>query len=246
MGNANNTLTKNAIKQFILRVDFTKSDALNIGEIAERMSVHFDRSEKRQISGFQMKLTQGVASEVVPQNAFDFVLISEQTTTTLTFSEVQNAFWIECNNYINNSIYKEIIDRIIEVINIVSPDIESKRIGLRYINEFKCNNLKSIGKIYAKRLTNITKKMLDRPKLSRIIGMEEYNNDGYKLRLQYGIPNKFYPSVINVFDLLMDIDSYIDSTNTIGEWEGIIVNLNHAAYSLFIDEINTSYLEELK
>lgn len=88
--------------------------------------------------------------------------------------------------------------------------------------------------------------MANEPELSRIIGVEEYNNDGYKLRFQYGIPNKFYPSVMTVYDLIMDIDSYIESTSTISEWEQIIVNLNHAAYRKFINEINENYLKELK
>lgn len=245
MGDGENTLSKNTLNNFILRVDFVKTD-VKLAPIVEKMSVHFDRTEKKQISGITVKFTQGDSEFLPAEKAFDFVLISKENTLTLTFSEVQNAFWIQCNNYIDNSIYKDIVRNIIEVMKIVSPDIESRRIGLRYINEFKCNNPKNISKIYSKRLAAITKQMVNKPGLSRIIGMEEYNNDGYKLRFQYGIPNKFYPSVITVYDLVMDIDSFIESTSNVDEWEEIIRNLNHAAYEIFKHEMNQKYLEELK
>jgi len=76
--------------------------------------------------------------------------------------------------------------------------------------------------------------------------MEEYNNEGMKMRFQYGIPNKFYPSVITVFDLVLDIDSFIESESSVNEWEGIISKLNHAAYGKFVKEINPNYIEDLK
>ena len=135
---------------------------------------------------------------------------------------------------------------IVKVIESMSPETESKRIGLRYINEFKCGNLRSISRIYSRRLSTITKQMAKEASQTRIIGVEEYNDDGYKLRFQYGIPNRFYPSVITVYDLMMDIDSYIESPSTVSEWEDIISSLNHAAYDKFLHEINEDYLKELR
>lgn len=237
------TLTKNAIKNFILRIDLIKTDRLDIPKIAEAMSKYFDRAEKRQVSNFAINFTKG-SSEITQQESFDFVLLSE--TKSMTFSEMQNAFWLDSNQYKDNSIYKDMINTTIGVIKNMCGDIESRRIGLRYINEFKCDNQKNINAIYGKRLASTLKLMLADSSQSRIIGMEEYNNDGYKLRFQYGIPNKFYPSVITTFDLLLDIDSYIENTNSVTEWNDAIRTLNHAAYALFVKEINPKYLEELR
>lgn len=245
MGNGERTLSRNAIKKFILRVDLLNPDVHKIASIAEKMVVNFDRIEKRQVGAVKLKFTQEL-SEILQENAFDFVLISEENDLNLTFSEVQQAFWIDCNQYRDNSVYKKIIKDIINAIESISPEIECKRIGLRYINEYKCNDLKNISKIYGKRLATIIKQMANVSGQSRIVGVEEYNNDGYKLRFQYGIPNKFYPSVISTYDLIMDIDSFIESTNGINEWEEIIVKLNHAAYDKFTHEINEKYLRDLK
>ena len=241
------TLTRNQIKTFILKIDLIESEKLKIGKIAEAMSKYFDRTEKRQISNFAINLTKNSTDMIKKEELFDFVLISEKSAMSMTFSEVQNSFWLESTQYRNNSLYKDLIKRITDIFTEISNETESKRIGLRYINEYTCEKNKDISRIYNKRLSSALKFMISEKNQSRVIGMEEYNNDdGYKLRLHYGIPNKFYPSIITTFDLLLDIDSFIERTCSIHEWGEVITNLNRAAYSKFINEINPKYLEELK
>jgi uncharacterized protein (TIGR04255 family) len=239
------TLTRNAINNFILRIDLIKTDRLEIPHIAAEMSKYFDRTEKRQISNVAINFTKG-SSEVTQKESFDYVLSSETKPISITFSEIQNAFWLASNQYKDNSAYKEMMDITINSVKSTCGDVESRRIGLRYINEFKCERQTSINAIYGKRLASLLKSMLVDPSQSRVIGMEEYNKDAYKVRLQYGIPNKFYPSIITIYDLLLDIDSFVENTNTIGEWNDVIRTLNHAAYDMFSKEINPKYLEELK
>lgn len=241
-----NTLAKNEIKNFILRVDLINNDQLNIAKIAEKMSEHFDRTEKKQINKFSINFTQG-SSEVTQGDTFDYVLVSEKKSISMTFSETQCAFWLESNQYKDNSLYKGLISKVVNVVDSLDGEVKSKRIGLRYINQFACKTKRNIGKIYGKRLSSVVRAMLSEEDMqSRLIAMEEYNNDGFKMRFQYGIPNKFYPSVITTFDLLLDIDSFIESESGATEWEGIITSLNHAAYGKFVKEINSKYLEDLK
>lgn len=238
-------LNKNGIKNFILRIDLVKNTTLDISKIAETMTAYFDRAEKRQISNFTLSFTKG-DSELTKHEVFDFVLISEDSPASMTFSEVQNAFWIQCTQYRNNLIYKGFVKKVIKEISTICNDTEAKRIGLRYINEFNCEKVNNVGRIYGKRLSAITRAMMKDENQSRVIGVEDYNNDGYKLRLQYGIPNKFYPSVITSYHLLLDIDSYAENTCSISDFEKIISDLNHAAYAKFIKEMNPKYLEGLK
>lgn len=240
-----NTLAKNEIKKFILRVDLINNDQLDIAKIAEKMSEHFDRTEKKQINKFSINFTKGF-SDVTQGDSFDYVLVSEEKSIAMTFSEIQCAFWLESNNYKDNSLYKEIMSNVFKVVGSLCGEVKSKRIGLRYINEFKCKTKRNISKIYGKRLSSLVRAMVSEEDMqSRVIGMEEYNNDGFKMRLQYGIPNKFYPSVIAVFDLLLDIDSFIESESSVSEWEEIISMLNHAAYGKFVKEINPKFIEDL-
>lgn len=241
-----NTLAKNEIKSFILKVDLLNNDELDIAKIAEKMSEHFDRTEKKQINRFSINFTKG-SSEVTQGDTFDYVLVSEENSISMTFSEIQCSFWLESNHYKDNSLYKGIMSKVAEVIDSVCGEVKSKRIGLRYINEFKCKTKRNISKFYGKRLSSLVRAMIKEEDMqSRVIGMEEYNNDGFKMRFQYGIPNKFYPSVIGVFDLVLDIDSFVESESSVDEWEEVISTLNHAAYEKFVKEINPRYLEDLK
>lgn len=238
------TLTKNDIRSFVLRIDLIKNDNLNLGKVVEKLSQYFDRTEQRQVSNFRLSFTTS-ESELSKEDAFDYVLVSQ--SKQMTFSETQNSFWLETSSYQNNSIYKDIINKTIEIIKSYSPDIESRRIGLRYINEFECKKPKDINRIYGKRLSTIVKNMTSSDSQIRIIGMEERSpEDGIFLRLQYGVPNKFYPARISTYDLLLDIDSYTNIANNVSDWEQTIRILNHAAYNAFKSELNEQFLEQLK
>lgn len=238
-------LTRNSIKKFILRVDFMQNTDFEIREIAEAMAIHFDRIEKKQISKFHIHFTES-DSELSKQDTFDFVLISEANSVSMTFSEIQKAIWLESSQYRSKETYSDILSKTISEISKINAEMEARRIGLRYVNEFKCEKSRNIGRIFGKRLSLALKHMSSSEAQSRVIGVEEYNNDGYKLRLQYGIPNKFYPAVITLYDLMLDIDSYFGSSCRLEDWETIIADLNHAAYERFVSEINPKYLEELK
>lgn len=239
------TLNRNSIKSFILRIDLLQNATLNLTAIAESLTSRFDRAEKKQVSNLTVNFTQN-ESLFGRKETYDFVLVSEKNSLSMTFSEVQNAFWIESSQYKNNSVYKEIISEVIDVVTDAAEDANARRIGLRYINEFKCDKLNSVGSIFGKRIATIIKNMMGETNQTRVIGVEEYNNEGNKLRLQYGIPNRFYPSQITVFDLLLDIDSYTESTIAFNEVEEVISELNHAAYAAFINEMNDKFLEKLK
>lgn len=239
------TLSKNGIKNFVLKIDLITKEELDIGKIAEKMSVYFDRTEKRQVSNFTINFTKE-NSEICKKEAFDYVLISEEKSISMTFSETGNCFLFETQNYTDNSVYKEFVKKVIGVINESVEGVESKRIGMRYINDFSCGKISDVSKIFGKRLSSILKIVLREDKQIRSIVMEEYSNDEYKLRLQYGVPNKYYPSILSVYDLRLDIDSYIQSTCTINDWEKIIKDLNHESYAIFVKEMNEKYLESLK
>ena len=239
------TLNKNGIKNFVLKVDLIKNDDLDLGKIAEKMSQYFDRTEKRQVSNFTINFTN-VDSELSKISAFDYVLVSEPTNVAMTFSEIQNSFWLEATNYKNNVVYKDLIRKVSAVIKSLGEEVEAKRIGMRYINEFECKKASDISRIFGKRLSSILKTILKENNQIRAIGMEEYSNEELKLRLQYGVPNKFYPSSITTYDLLLDIDSYTESNYNVNDWESIISKLNHSAYELFLKEMNEIFIGQLK
>ena len=89
--NSKNTLAKNEIKNFILKVDLINDGQVEIAKIAEKMAEHFDRTEKKQINKFSINFTKG-ASEVTQGDTFDYVLVSEKKALSMTFSETQCTF----------------------------------------------------------------------------------------------------------------------------------------------------------
>lgn len=236
------TLRKNSIKSFILRFDLGDGE-IPIAEISEKMSAYFDRIERRQVSAFAIKFTEG-QSGFNQETSSDFVLVSKNLS--MTMSEMQKAVWLESSSYLNNSIYKEILERLISTIQGESDSVTAKRIGMRFINEYQCNSPKNISNIFDKRLSSILKSMTSEINQSRVICIEEYNNDEYKLRLQYGIPNKFYPARISVYDLLFDIDSYFDASCDTDSWSDVVREINHAAYGKFLESMNPKFLETLR
>jgi uncharacterized protein (TIGR04255 family) len=117
---------------------------------------------------------------------------------------------------------------------------------MRYINSFHCKTPKEIIKVLSKDKAKILSGICQENQLSRMIVQEEYNTENSKLRLQYGVPNKYYPAVMTTYDVLLDIDSYDDSTHPFEEWDEVIKNLNHMAYGAFVKSMNSQYIESLK
>ena len=239
------TLTKNGIRLFILRFDLMPLQSIDFIRIINSISESADRTEKRIKTGIKVDIKAG-KSEVTNVTTEDYVLLNDTTGISMTFSKDANAFWFETKQYLDNKTYKYNIANIIHALNESDPNIISKRIGMRFINEYRCTTLKNISKIYNSRLAKNIIQMADQEYASRIIGHEEFNYSNYKLRVQYGIPNKFYPAILNNYDLLLDIDAFDDTQQKLDKWEAVISELNHLAYNKFIEVINRKFLEELK
>ena len=164
----------------------------------------------------------------------------------MIFSKAQNAFWLETSAYQDNSTYKDIFEEVNRIFLEVWPTAISKRIGMRFINEFKCQTTSEIKRVFKLKKANIVLGILDDTNISRAIAYQEYNTDGRKSRVQYGIANKYYPAVISSFDLVLDIDVYFDTNIPLEEWSVKISDLNHTAYDHFIETMNEKYLLGLK
>lgn len=238
-------LSKNSISQFILKFDLQTNIEIDFSLIINDLSKHFDRNEKTIQTNFQVNFTTD-KSEINQIEGYNYVLVNDNHRYSLQFSNSQNSIIFNTSNYIDKSTYSTIITELIKSANTHKIQLISKRIGMRFVNNFSCNSLKSISKFLnttiAKNLAHIGLK----EKLSRIVCQEEYNYDDSKVRLQYGIPNRFYPAILKNYDLLVDIDSYDDTLQENNNWENIISTLNHSAYNTFINTINQNLLTTLK
>ncbi len=237
------TLSNNQIKQFILKIDFVSNDVNDFATIVNDISKHFTRLEQRTHINYNINLSQ---EELQKEQTPDYVLIDESKALSLTFSTFQNALVVESSQYLNNSCYKDVLSIVNESIIKMKLQIQCKRIGMRFINNFQCKTLKDIAKIFSKDKAKSITTVCHEDRVSRVIIQEEYNLGNSKLRSQYGVPNKFYPAIMTTYDLLLDIDSFDDSTHSHEEWDDVIRNLNHTAYDEFEKSMNPKYLASLK
>lgn len=241
------TLPNNGIKKFILKIDFVSNDVNDFALIVNEVSKHFTRLEQRTHINYNVKVdVKADKEELKKEETPDYVLIDEERSLNLILSTFQNVLVIETSKYINNLVYKECLKIVKDAIEKLGLQIQCKRIGMRYINSFHCKALKEIKKIFSRDKANTIFIICQENNLSRVIIQKEFNMETSKLRSQYGLPNKFYPAKMTTYDLLLDIDSYDDSTHSFEEWDDVIRNLNHRAYDEFLKSIDPKYIENLK
>lgn len=236
------TLVNNDIKQFILRIDF--QSPLPTIELVEALKDDFSRVENRKIVGFEVAVNLPKNTSALSQKDFtDLVLVKDHLT--LTLSAKDNSLYIAATSYLDNTVYKSISDRIIDVCR-STGECSAKRIGMRYINEIACPKITAISRIFKKSYSSVVRNMISTHDTNRAVAIQIRNCDDYTLRIQYGVLNKFFPAVIKNYDLLLDIDSSTIGEISIDRWSETIKKLNHAAYDSFVNIVTEAYIESKK
>jgi len=242
----NNLLVRNGVKKFILRFDFQKNPSFyDFSNIVNKCSHLFDRVEQINRTNFHLDVTKDNPN--IEKKIFvDYKLILENKKLNVTFSGLDQAFWLETSSYKDNATYKDITNQILDFIfdNII--DVKFNRIGMRFINYFEAKDKAGIKKILNKNTSQNVLNMISNECISRALCQEEYNFEISKLRIIYGVINKFFPSTIKTYDISIDIDSYDDSPKIERNSYNSIDSLNHNAYNAFVNCINNKLLESLK
>lgn len=238
------TLSKNKISNFILRIDFPINSAINYNLLSDSLLDIFPNRIVQVIPHFNINLDTK-AFEQVDGRKYVFVV---EDGVNIEISPLDNSIIFTSNHYSTNEIYKDRVLNIIEKLTSLSGDnIYARRIGLRYINTFPSEKSGGAPSILGpKEMRIINDSLKSKNELSRLIIVDEYLKENYKVRVQYGIPNKFYPNRITVGDLLVDIDVFNDGLVPIVEWNNIISQYNHAAYDTFLFYVKPSTIEKLR
>jgi uncharacterized protein (TIGR04255 family) len=75
-------------------------------------------------------------------------LTKEKERYSMTFSKLQNGFWFETTNYINKETYSNVVKELLNSAKKNDINISTRRIGMRFINNFNCNSPKQFSKIF--------------------------------------------------------------------------------------------------
>ena len=237
------TLPKNKITQFILRIDLPKDCTLNFRQLALDLKDDYVRFVENTEHNVHLDIDRHSVTE---RDFINYVLHADNGVQ-LILNTSQKIISFESNSYIDNSVYVSRLAAIIEKINnqgIVG--LMSSRIGMRFINLFPCEKKENIKKILKKPNDKAIIDSLAKANLNRSVFVEQYNNGNYFVRVQYGIFNKFYPAVIRNLDVTLDIDVYYGGLRPIAEWTEDIRMYNHAAFDKFREYVEPSYIETMQ
>ena len=237
------TLPKNKITQFILRIDLPKDCTLNFRQLALDLKDDYVRFVENTEHNVHLDIDRHSVTE---RDFINYVLHTDNGVQ-LILNTSQKIISFESNSYIDNSVYVSRLAAIIEKINnqgIVG--LMSSRIGMRFINLFPCEKKENIKKILKKPNDKAIIDSLAKDNLNRSVFVEQYNNGNYFVRVQYGIFNKFYPAVIRNLDVTLDIDVYFGGLRPISEWTEDIRTYNHAAFDKFKEYVEPSYIETMQ
>ena len=198
-------------------------------QISPHFNVNLDSGsiEKVEVKKFLFLIEKNVRVEVTP---------------------IDKAIIFSSNYYTTNDLYKERLRQIVEILNAkTGGNLKARRIGMRFINTFPSNKDGNIPSVLNPSETKIIKDSLAKKNdLSRLIVVDEYLKEDYRVRVQYGVPNKFYPNKISAQDIILDIDVYSEGLRSIDNWSEIISDYNHAAYETFMGYVRNDVVEDLR
>ena len=244
MSNPERTLSNNKVSTFIIRIDLDMSSVLDYNDVSQSLSSVFPDIQTHIFPHYNVNL-DNVSIEKVEAKKFIFI-IDEGVRLELT--PIDKAIIFSSSFYTTNDIYKERLQRIVDVISEkTGGNLKARRIGMRYINTFPSIKEGNLPIVLNASETKILKDSLStKENLSRLIVVDEYLKDDFRIRVQYGVPNKFYPNKITSRDIILDIDVYSEGLQNIDAWCDNVSKYNHAAFDTFKKYIRTEVFEQLR
>ena len=240
MENIDRTLGKNKISQFILRIDLAKDKPVDVRQLVEKVKNEYGSLRT------ELHINYNLDMEKVEVKKEEFITyrLGPIEQMTLEISAFEQSIILTSSQYINNKVYKDRLEKIVNSLQEIDPEIKAQRIGMRYINKIPCARPTEISKFLNKSEATAIKEALKRTDISRAILVHEFQKGDYQARVQCGIPNKFFPSKISVYDLVIDIDVYGNGVQPLEMWNDSVKEYNHGAYDIFVSYIHPRLLEE--
>lgn len=240
------TLYNNNITNFILRIDFEHRFRYDIEDVVKTIQPRFDKTEKR-FSHQKINFTkQEVNYSATFEDIASTVLYNEASKGSLTFSPEPPSIVFETRRYVSKEVYEDLFQELSNYFSSNYPDDLTARIGMRFINTFPVKTDRDFSKYLKPLYSRLVRSISNNERLCRTFIQQETVDDGNRIRVLYGLINKYYPSVIVSKDLTIDIDSFIDGGILFKDWSETLKALNHAAYDTFEEMVNPKYIESLR
>lgn len=240
------TLSNNKISQFILRIDLTPESRINFTQLVDDLKSEYGSFSTEIKNNIEVNYNIQSQRVEVKNNNYLFYNLGTPPSVVLKLDSLSKSITMLSNHYDNKNIYTDRFRRMKDLIIAHGQNVKAQRIGMRFVNSFDGLKRTEISKILEPNYAKIIRSSLENDNISRAMVVHEYQNGSNRARVQFGIPNKFYPSIISSLDLVLDIDVYESGIMPITEWEDNIDEYNHNAYDLFINYIKDTFIESLK
>lgn len=232
----------NKVSHFILRIDVDPSCGVQYDKLVNDLKPGATSYKVELHTNFNVD----VNSQQVSREEFLKHILGYGQFVRLTVDTFFNAIIIDASHYETNAIYKGILNHLIQALKAQEVDVYANRVGMRFVNTFPCTKREEISKVFNSPEAKAIKDGLDKASVTRVMVVEEFQETDFMKRVQFGIPNKFYPAVISNLDLTLDIDVYTSGRQQMDLWQEIVRGCNHIAYDTFVAYIRDSYIETMK
>lgn len=221
------------LKEVILRLDFVPN-TLNIasgvlGSISKAALRSFPILEEQEVVEQQILFNPTLADS--PQGktikTTNYIYHGKNREKSLTIAG--DLLVVQVRSYKSYDGFLKSILPILRVLEEQTPDLETHRIGFRFVNSIEIEKGDPLEwKDY------INEKMLgviditdDRKRIKRAFNVVEYAYDDLNLKHQFGVVNPDYPAVVRRKQFILDLDCSLTGPNAITDAEGFL-NSAHA------------------
>ena len=127
----NRILQNNKISHFILRIDFTKDIQIDYKMLSESLKGEFATFKTELHSNYNVNIDN---FEVKKEDFIRYLLST--STISLKIDSFEKSIIVELQQYNDKSSYMQCLTKVIEKLKALDIEINSQRIGMRYINIF--------------------------------------------------------------------------------------------------------------
>lgn len=195
---------RNFIKQVVFRIDFEGPklliDETTVKEIG-RILPSYEKKIEKQIMFELGKPNPTHNSAEAPNHIF-----SQNKQFFLNISEMQNSYGFETNKFSSWANFRDLVFSLFEILSPKMPNVKSKRIGLRFINQIPITNLQEIKKLFSKDISSVFSNSVKDKNLSRLFVIMDQRYPEHHFKFQYGIPNQYFPDPIVSPEFVLDFD----------------------------------------
>jgi uncharacterized protein (TIGR04255 family) len=217
------TYKKNFLKQVIARIDFvsplTSIDKEFPPKLSEKIRHIYPIVETKKSTMDEFELSkEGVKKgKKVQFTSWEFLAKNRKNKLVLD----RNALLVSYTNYKSYETMREEFLAACQSLLEIFPDVQMRRLGLRYINEINLAEDNPYDwKNYLHQKTLSLLKFFPDPKYTcRVFNVLEYNYGDYMLRYQFGMSNPDYPAPIIKKYFVLDLDAHTEEQQDFGKLE---------------------------